>query len=208
MGITNDILDHELKLDRDAFAHSQIASKLALCHKFEYHVTTHGRADDGGPICNIAILGGWYGTLAHMLLIRDESLPHIHIDSYDIDPYATKMANAYNEAWVVWNQFQAICADANTVDLRKYHAVINTSTEHFISTDWFHNIPKGTFVMIQSNDLVHRDHHQTCEKLSDMMKLYPLDTPGGSESIPFEYKEVKFQRFMSWGIKYDIDAWQ
>lgn len=194
-GVTNNILDHELKLSRDAFAHSQIISKLEACRAYEKNkINAKG--------VSILIYGGWYGTLANMLFIRG-NIDISCIRSYDIDPYATKMANALNEAWLVEERFQAVCGDANDVKPLKgeYTTIINTSTEHFHKLDWWHNIPKGQQVLIQGNNLPHIDHHQTCESLEDFTELYPFYHITKSQTLEFEYSDLKFERYLILGYK-------
>ena len=133
---------------KDAFSSGQISSKIWLCEELEKTKWSSELT---------AIYGGWYGVTAFLLLSRDKFKVK-KIRSYDVDPSCEPMADLINENWV-WQdwKFKAQSDDCNyikpTADL-----IINTSTEHFDTKQWFENIPFGTRVVLQGNNMKHDDH--------------------------------------------------
>lgn len=155
---------------------------------------------------SIWILGGWYGTLASLLLTR-ERIPVGSIRSFDLDPEACRVADLLNENWV-WRdwQFKAICRDANSLDFRSQEygpqpdLVINTATEHFNSNDWFAAIPTGTLVALQSNDMPHEEHVGNVASLDDFARAFPLTSLLQEGELLFNYPDWSFRRFQRIGI--------
>lgn len=178
-------------INKDAFSNGQVDSKLWLCRELE-------RINWSSNLTHI--YGGWYGVLAFLLLSR-EQFKVDRIESYDIDPSCEAVADMLNENWVFkeW-KFKAHTKDCNNIpgapDL-----VINTSTEHFESMEWFHRIPMGTRVILQGNDMPHEDHHVHSATLDDFINEYPLTTIVYKGSLEFNYPMWKFTRYMIIGIK-------
>lgn len=182
----------------DAWSSGQIGSKLWLCRELE-------RLNPVNPV--IWILGGWYGLLAFLLLSR-ERVNIKHIRSFDLDRDVERPANFVNENWV-WRewQFKAFTFDANNLT---YHdnefgpspdIIINTSTEHFTSFDWFKNIPHGKMVVLQSTDMIHDDHLFAVRSMEEFRELFPLSQCLYQGELEFCYPESRFKRFMLIGIK-------
>jgi hypothetical protein len=77
--------------------------------------------------------------------------------------------------------------------------VINTSCEHMANIDaWWSQIPKGTRVILQSNDGFHIPDHSRCfATLSDFREAMNLSEVAfaGEKSLP------EFNRFMLIGKK-------
>jgi hypothetical protein len=178
--------------NKDAFSNGQIDSKLWLCRKLE-------------DLCwnsNLThIYGGWYGVTAFLLLSRD--FPVKRICSFDVDPSCEPIADMINENWVIkeW-QFKAFTADCNSQlpegipDL-----IINTSTEHFESSAWFDNIPEGTRVALQGNNLVHDDHFGNAKDLTEFKEKYKLTKVVYEGTLDFNYPDWNFTRYMIIGYK-------
>lgn len=181
-----------MKIDKDAFSNGQIDSKIWLCRELEklFEAVDH-----------IYIYGGWYGITAFLLRVRDK-IEIQTIKSYDIDTECQPIADMINENWVIkeW-QFKSFTEDCNQIKPKDVDLIINTSTEHFDSKDWWHNIPKGTIVALQGNNMSHEDHKISTESLDDFVKEYPLTQLMYKGSLDFKYPEWSFTRFMIIGIK-------
>ena len=182
-----------IEINNDAFSSGQIGSKIWLCEELE---RLEWESD------YTYIYAGWYGVTAFLLLSR--GIFNVkNIRSIDIDPACERVADTLNNLWV-WQQwkFKAVTDDCNTT--RPEHhidLVINTSTEHFESLDWYHNLPSGTRVVLQGNNMSHDDHftHSTsAEEFATVYNLSKIDFIGSKE---FVYPEWSFTRFMVIGTK-------
>jgi hypothetical protein len=183
-----------LSVDKDAFSSGQIGSKIWLCEELEKLFSS---------IDTAWIYGGWYGVTAFLLRSRGQ-LEVSSIRSYDVDPYCEQVADMINENWVYQNwKFKAHTADCNKLDIKSTppDLVINTSTEHFDSFDWWHRIPKGTRVILQGNDMPHDDHIVHSKTLGDFLDHYPLTNCVYAGEKEFIYPDWKFTRYMVMGIK-------
>jgi hypothetical protein len=181
-----------MEVDKDAFSSGQVGSKIWLCEELERtgwaSKTTH-------------IYGGWYGMTAFLLLSRGKFKVD-NIRSYDVDPQCEVIADLVNQNWVYRNWiFKAFTQDCNQVVEGERDLVINTSTEHFESMDWFNNIPNGTRIIIQGNDMPHDDHYVHSASLDDFIKHYPLSEYKFTGTKRFQYETWGFTRYMVIGIK-------
>lgn len=177
--------------NKDAFSSGQISSKLWLCEELERTRWTSNET---------AIYGGWYGLTAFLLLSRGKFKVH-RIRSYDVDPACEPMADMINENWVWRNwQFKALTEDCNLIKT-KSDLIINTSTEHFETKEWFDNIPYGTKIVLQGNNMPHEDHLVYSQSLKDFINHYPMNKLLYSGQLDFEYPSWKFSRFMVIGEK-------
>ena len=176
----------------DSFSNGQIDSKLWLCRELE---------ELGWSSELTRIYGGWYGVLAFLLLSR-EKFQVTRIESFDMDPTCEAIADMINENWVIkeW-QFKAHTADCTKPLDGEPDLIINTSSEHFENMDWFNNIPAGTRVAIQGNNMPHDDHIVHTDTLEEFMKQYPLTQIFYGGSLNFRYPEWSFTRFMIIGVK-------
>ncbi len=183
-----------MNIDKDAFSSGQISSKIWLCEELE-------KLFD--KIDSIWIYGGWYGLTAFLLRSRN-NIEIQQIRSIDVDPRCEPIADMINENWV-WKDwsFKAITKDCEQPDFIPIDVdlVINTSTEHFKSLDWFYNIPKGTSVVLQGADMKHEDHIFHFNNLSDFLSKFPLTETYFSGEKIFQYPDWKFSRFMVIGVK-------
>ena len=176
----------------DAFSHSHITSKLWLCKELETHVPSSVLT---------RIYGGWCGLTAFLLLSRGKFLVD-RIESFDVDPECEKYANMINEKWVheEW-KFIAKTGNCNTVNPDGADLIINTSSEHFASLDWWYRIPSGTRVAIQSNNMQHDDHFNTVDSIEEMCNMYQFSQVLYSGTTEFNYQSWGFSRYMIIGIK-------
>jgi hypothetical protein len=147
------------------------------------------------------IYGGWYGLAGFLLLSRGNFKVN-RIRSLDIDPSCQPVADMINENWVIqeW-KFKAFTQDCNNFEGQYGDLIINTSTEHFTSKDWFDRIPKGTRVILQGNNMPHEDHVIHSATLSDFADEYPLSDYVYQGAKEFVYPNWSFTRFMIIGTK-------
>jgi hypothetical protein len=186
-------------IDNDAFSSGQIKSKLWACEQLELLNI---------PIPAIIWLyGGWHGMLAFLLLSRNK-FPIKTIRSFDLDTRCENIADTLLENWV-WQEwkFKAFTADCNHIQpLENSYGgtpdiIINTSTEHFESTEWFDNIPQGTTCLFQSNNMPHDDHVNCFENVNQFSEHFKLDKLFYSGELGFKYPSWGFKRFMIIGKK-------
>lgn len=178
--------------DKDAFSNGQIDSKLWLCQELERLGWTSKLT---------RIYGGWHGVLPFLLFSR-QKFQVDRIESYDLDPNCESVADLINENWVIkeW-QFKAHTGDCNQILPGNPDLIINTSTEHFESMNWFNNIPTGTRVILQGNNMPHDDHIIHSNTLKDFVKYYPMSEVIYRGELRFMYPQWKFTRYMLIGIK-------
>lgn len=183
-----------MKVDPNSFSSGQISSKIWMCEEMEKLFPR---------IPAIWIYGGWYGLASFILHTRGR----IDIDSiysYDADPACRPVADAMNENWVWKNwKFKAFTIDCNYLEPYVYHpdCIINTATEHFDSDMWFHKIPKGTIVVLQSNNMPHEDHQFCVNSLDEFKSKYKLSELLYEGTLDFNYPSWSFTRFMLIGYK-------
>ena len=178
--------------NKDAFSNGQVDSKLWLCRELE---------ELGWDSDLTHIYGGWYGVLAFLLLSR-EKFRVSRIESFDLDPAAEAVADMINENWVIkeW-KFKAFTLDCNRGVRGNPDLIINTSSEHFESMEWFNNIKPGTRVIIQGNNMPHDDHVVHLQTLDDFVNHYPLTEISYQGSLDFFYPDWEFTRYMVMGVK-------
>lgn len=185
-------------IDKDSFASGQIGSKIWLAETFEAVIKKAGN-----PKLRILCLGGWYGITNFILRCRN----NLNIEKYrslDIDTTVEEVADTVNNLWV-WNEweFKAITGDANSFQysLDDFNVVINTSVEHMETSQWFDNIPKGCYVILQSNNMDHEDHFHNHQSVQEMVDEYPLNQVLFADEMEFKYPDWGFKRFMVIGKK-------
>ena len=181
-----------MELNLEAFSANQISSKLWAAEELEKTVAKL----EYGPL-NMYMLGGWYATLHFILKIRN----NIKIDecrSLDIDSMACVVANNLNVSWERDWKFKAFPEDVNnTAYPENVNCIINTSSEHMDSDEWFNNIQPGTLCLIQSNNLDIPEHTNIVKSARELSSRYPLTKTIFQGTRPFK----TYQRFMIIGIK-------
>jgi len=186
---------HSITIPTDAFSSGQISSKIWLCRELENLNIRKPQI--------VYVYGGWIGVASFLLLTR-EKYPIKHIRSFDIDAECEVIADHLMENYV-WQQwkFKAVTADCNKIDFNAEQPdlVINCSTEHFDSLEWFDAIPDGTLLALQNNDMPH-DQHSTCVGgLKEMIERFPLQDIKFTGKMDFSYPTWQFSRFMIIGRK-------
>lgn len=182
---------YELK---DAFSSGQISSKIWLCEELEKNFK---------QIDKIWIYGGWYGLTALLLKTRDK-IAIQEIKSYDKDPSCEPIADLFNENWV-WQkwQFKAFTADVNSLKPKydEVDLIINTSVEHFEDNTWWVNIPEGTVVALQANNMNHENHSSIYNSADQFISRFPMAETFYAGEKEFVYPNWKFTRYMLIGMK-------
>ncbi|WP_112809640.1 class I SAM-dependent methyltransferase [Ensifer sp.] len=184
-GIARVIAKHPDADIANAFNHKQVACKLWARDTL---LKAAGKSYE-----RIVVLGGWYGILPAMLL-EDCRFEIAMAESYDIDPSVETVAHTLNAAFA--ERFRAVTADMYAIDYQRLGAdlIVNTSCEHIADLrGWLDMIPKGTRVLLQSNDYFSEPTHINCvetiEAFADQAKLATLDFAG---ALPTK----KYTRFM------------
>lgn len=186
-------------LDDDAFASGQILSKIWLAETLEQVVKYQNITD---PL-KILILGGWYGQL-HLIFRLRKNLKIDRTTNIDIDPAVKEISEKINETWIWQNKkFETVIADANDFEYSKddYNLIINTSVEHLKGRSWFENIPLGSLVVLQSNDMPHDDHVGNHKSLNEFSEEFEMSEKYYDGVKSFQYPNKFFKRFMIIGIK-------
>lgn len=177
-------IDFQSSMDLNAhFSRGQFMSKLWLIDEL--------KKIDFDPT-NIAMYGGWYATIYQLLL---QEFPIEKFRNYEIDPKAATIAERFNYKEVQQNwKFKSVIKDVGQLKWKGnslYHQtfnkkkilvpeeintglIINTSCEHMDET-WFHNIPNGKLICLQTNDYFSNEQHINCVENEDAAaKKYPM----------------------------------
>ncbi len=191
----------------EAFSFGQLDSKKWLLKE--------ARRVWGEDWGSVFVLAGWVGVLPRLMF--DEGIKTKFVRSFDIDNQATMAAEVLNQSevqqdWKFKSATLDICKmnyptsfsvsrrDGSVCELTETpDVVINTSCEHIADlSSWWSQIPKGTRVIVQSNDGFHIPEHVDCFKsLSDFQAVM------GLSSVDYKGEKVlpEFNRFMLIGRK-------
>lgn len=188
-------------IDLDAFASSQVQSKLWLVKTLE-RVLEHNEPIEPHLGYDIWILAGWYALINFMLQIRS-NLKLNQVRSFDLDPSCERIADKINGLWVWKNwEFKAETCDINQLDYAHApHVIINSSVEHMSMDLWWEKIPKGVIVCLQASDMDHDDHCNKFYSTQEMLERYQLSDLYYEGVKRFEYDEFSFHRYMIIGVK-------
>jgi hypothetical protein len=148
---------------------------------------------------NAVIHGGWNGVLANMLFNSEIGIKHII--SVDLDPVCKKIASTVNKRQEMEGMFEAVTGDMCSYEYTTSpYFVINTSCEHITPEQymqWLNNIPKGTKIVLQSNNYSELEEHVNCsETLDEFVKKSKLNV-----EVAKELQLTKYKRFMIIGTK-------
>lgn len=188
-----------INIDTDAFSSGQIESKIWAAEELE-------------KICNneninclrMIIVGGWYSLLHFILKVRN-NVKITYCRSIDLDPASCHISNQINNTWEMkeW-EFRSYPLDANQFifEHENINCVINTSTEHFDSIKWFENIPSGTLVLLQGNNLKH-DGEETVitSTIEQFVSCFNLTKTLYCSELELKGKHLPYKRFMIIGYK-------
>jgi hypothetical protein len=147
----------------------------------------------GGSFNRIWIVGGWYAIFAAMLLDDPRFTAH-KIESFDLDPAAGDIARTLMSEWGA--SFNAHTRDMYELDYAAASPdlVVNTSCEHIADLrGWLDLLPRGTQVLLQSNDYFAEPQHIACAaNLAEFVGAAGLREILYSGSLP----QKKYTRFM------------
>jgi len=185
-GLARVIAKHPQADIANAFNHKQVACKMwALDKLFESR---------GGRFGRIWVLGGWYGILPAMLF-NDPRFDIATVDSIDIDPEVAPVARTLNRD--AGDRFRALTADMYALDYAhagRSDLVVNTSCEHIADLSaWLALLPRGTNVLLQSNDYFSEPTHINC-----VASLAAFEAMASLREMRFsgELPTKKYTRFM------------
>lgn len=185
-----------VELESDSFASGQVLSKMWMADQLENTLSQDHRL-------RIACYASWYGWLSFFLLLRGKLLIE-KIVCYDRDAEAIAKARVIHEAFVVQGRFDAHALNVNQLPLSTVSEhlgghpdlVINTSTEHFASDQWFSSLPRGQWVALQSCNMNIHDHVRKVNSEKEMAERFPLSEIAFLGTKAFRYPNWGFERFM------------
>lgn len=144
------------------------------------------------------IFGGWYGVLAKM--IEDNRFVS-DVNSIDVDAKCEEVGNKYFSSQFV----NFITADMKNFSYDKDpDVVINTSTEHVDQEtfdSWYNNIPDGTFVIMQGNNLIIPEHIRPFNNLDDFVMRNKCSVTHAEEMELPGPNNTTYKRFTVTGYK-------
>lgn len=148
-----------LQLNPDAFSREQFWSKLWCAQLIKKQLGTNFN--------DIYILGGWYGTLAAMLL-QDSELRINKVINLDLDQEALD----HSKVLIQDTRYEARNADLNDFLaqshlLKKDDLVICSICEHIDGLESFNRLKPNIPIVFQSTDLKCQDHINTKETLEE-----------------------------------------
>lgn len=177
---------------RDALSKGQLGSKYwlrealtdAICADEDFDVFA-----DIGTKFNVAVIGGWLGTLPFMI---SQSSFGYHIDKYSVidrDQRCQEFAEHLNFELVKDGKFEYVAFDVFHPVAAKAVAeadiVINTACEHFKDYSWLDLVRPGARVVAQSNNYTGPvDHVNICvsaDNLKDKLNLSKVEFVGTME---------------------------
>jgi hypothetical protein len=172
---------------------NQMASKRWLVDTL--HATAPSALD------RVLILGGWFGTLA-ALLLHDPRFEIAHVESVDIDGRCAPVAESMNATHVRAGRFTARTADMLDLDYAAASAAdltINTSCEHLPDFGaWYARVPRGRLLVLQSNDYFACGEHVNC--VADLA-AFRAQAPLARTLFAGERRMRRYTRFMLIGRK-------
>jgi len=175
----------------ESFWKGQIKSKIWLIEHLTAHVSSINN--------NIVIHGGWNGVLSSLLF--QSSIQIGKIVSVDIDLVCEEISSTMNKIENISGKFKSVTCSMEEYQYEFFpDIVINTSCEHItqeIYNKWLQNIPKGSIIVLQSNDYFELDEHIRC--------AVDLDDFQDQSNIKIFSKAVlelpKYKRFLLIGKK-------
>lgn len=191
----------------DALSWGQLKSKRWLIQMLQEYDINLG---------TVFLCGGWWATLARMMLDSDLKIEKIR--SFDIDNTCAVIAESVNKTYVKdeW-KFKASTLDIHHLRYEGYpyttyradksevelvdtaDTIINTSCEHIEDFyNWFSVIPNNKLIVLQSNDFKEIDEHVNC---SDDLESFSAITPMSKILYEGELFLPEYTRFMKIGYK-------
>lgn len=184
--------DIEIKNFNDFFSRGQVKSKNWLVDELLEIVD--------GSVGNVVFYGGWYNLTAHFFFekFKANTIYSVDIDESVVEPskklYETEKFIGITDSVenIIWENKNVVKPFNDRID-----AVVNTSCEHMDNT-WFDNLPKGTFVVLQSNNYFENSQHNNCCKtLEEAKQKYPMETIYYDGELDLQL----YTRYMLIGVK-------
>ena len=193
----------------DHFSRGQMRSKMWMVDKLNEKL-------DSDYLGTVFHYGGWYATIAKLLFDNFRIKQYFN---FEIDPTCTKISEDFNYEQYrdSWN-YKCIIKDCGTLEYGPAGdtefattqmsgerftfcitpgIIINTSCEH-MNEDWFHNLPDGQLICLQTNDYFSNEQHSNCCKdLADAEAKYPMSEVLYSGELDTDV----YKRFMLIGRK-------
>lgn len=192
----------DLHISPDAFAHSQIKSKLWMSRHLQRRLTA-----DLNPAAHYTLhwYGSWVGMGPFILLshVSDLKIQSVHL--YDLNPRDLEVSRKILNMW----ECDGLTIHTHNRDVNDIlpepdsnQIFINTSCEHILSSEWLSRIPKNSFVVLQSTNMSHIEHVNCPENLGHFCSLYePEIRIVDRQEMSFSYPDKTFTRFMLFGFK-------
>ena len=170
----------------DHFSRGQMRSKMWMIDQLNVCLET----DYLGMVFHY---GGWYATIAKLLFDNFRVKQYFN---FELDPQCTQISEDFNyeQYQNEWNykcitydcgkliygpsgdtEFTTTRMDGKVIEFcHTPDLIINTSCEH-MNEDWFHNLPDGMLVCLQTNDYFSNEQHVNCVNgLNEAKAKYPL----------------------------------
>lgn len=122
----------------------------------------------------ILVVGGWHGILA--LMMKHYAYFDYTILITDIEPDCIKVAKMFGCVTSIVDMFEI------EYDIVPADFIINTSCEHIDFDKWIKLIPKGKVVVLQSTDMVYKNHIDNMYSIEEFIsraklsEVYSVDT--------------------------------
>lgn len=192
----------DLQIPKDAFSDGQIRSKLWLSHSLNLWAQRYFQSHSNFWL---TWYGSWVGVGPFMLLslsdIQFETVNLVEIDKNSLETSENLLQHWFFKGV----QIQKIFDDMNTFKpnpIPKNQIFVNTACEHVLSHQWLDNIPKGSFLILQSTNMKHEEHINSSQTLEEFKnKMANHITILETDQLDFKYSNYEFSRFMIFGRK-------
>jgi len=171
----------------------QVSSKLWLIDELSKVTDVASR--------QMLVVGAWYGILP-LLMNWQLARPPERMLCIDIDPAAVTAGERL--IGPLYDNIEYRVADAMTFDYQELGTdgssiVVNTVCEHLpLFGTWWHLLPEGQFVVLQSNDyFICPDHVNAVTSIDEMQAQAPMQQVLFQGALPL----LKWHRFMLIGRK-------
>lgn len=169
---------------RDMISAGQLHSKLWLLDVLKLHLSLNAS--------RVLVVGSWMGSLCWGIT---RVFPNINVVGLDIDAQAID----YCQKVYVADNYTFICGDMYDYDYSnaKFDLVVNTACEHISDLNgWLNLLPKGTEVILQSNNFYQGEGHIGCvDNCAEFINQAKLQEIHYAATLPFHM----YDRYMLLG---------
>lgn len=191
----------DLLIPKDAFSDGQVRSKLWLVENLNKWTLKYL---DPAIRYTLSWYGSWIG-LGPFLVLCSTKLNLLCLNLIELDQDALRNSASILEHWSIHGlEVNFINADMNVWQPNSDAAqlFINTACEHLLETEWLSRLPRDSFVLLQSTDMVHEEHINCPKDLNDFINIYsPFIKILDCQKLDFSYPGKSFSRFMLFGQK-------